>query len=209
MDRTRAVSATCSTAFGALAISPRRTKPNSPPAHSHNAERMELPGVDPRRQESSPTTAALITSRPARTSRTCHHRPTTTEGLSLTPMVTKNSPISTSRKGLMSSSTCRRYSVSEISMPATKAPRASDRPASSVSVARPSVISSTLRMNTSDDLARATKRNHLRISFWPKTRITASTTTALSSAMPSSIASFSGGCVSEGMITSNGTTARS
>jgi hypothetical protein len=28
-------------------------------------------------------------------------------------------------------------------------------------------------MNTSDDLARATKRNHLRISFWPKTRITA------------------------------------
>ncbi len=64
-------------------------------------------------------------------------------------------------------------------------------------------------MNTSDDLARATKWNHLRIRRWPKTRITASTTTALSKAIPSSTASFSGGWVSDGMMTSSGTTARS
>ena len=124
-------------------------------------------------------------------------------------MVTKKRPISTSRKGLMSSSTWNLYSVSEISMPATKAPSASERPASSVMVARLSVMSSTLRMNTSDDLARATKWNHLRIRRWPKTRITASTTTALSKAIPSSTASFSGGWVSDGMMTSSGTTARS
>ena len=52
-------------------------------------------------------------------------------------MVMKNRPSSTSWNGRMSVSTWCLYSVSAISMPATKAPSASDRPACSVSQARP------------------------------------------------------------------------
>ncbi len=57
-------------------------------------------------------------------------------------------------------------------MPATNAPSASDSPASSVSQASPSVISSTLSMNSSGDLRRATRLNQARISFWPKNSTT-------------------------------------
>jgi hypothetical protein len=48
---------------------------------------------------------------------------------SIAPTVMKNRPSSTSRNGLMSSSTWKRYSVSEISMPARNAPSTIDRPA--------------------------------------------------------------------------------
>ena len=65
----------------------------------------------------------------------------------------------------MSVSTWCLYSVSAISMPATKAPSASDRPACSVSQARPSVTSSRLSMNSSSLLRRATSVSHQRITL--------------------------------------------
>ena len=87
-------------------------------------------------------------------------------------MVMKNRPSSTSWNGRMSVSTWCLYSVSAISMPATKAPSASDRPASSVSQARPSVTSSRLRTNSSSLLRRATSVSHQRITRWPPTSST-------------------------------------
>ena len=109
----------------------------------------------------------------------------------------------------MSSSTRCRYSVSEISMPATKAPSAIDSPASSVSCARPSVIRRTFSMNSSADLPRATMRNQSRIRRWPRKSTTVSTTTALSSAMPTITAISSGGRENEGIRIRSGTTAMS
>ena len=81
------------------------------------------------------------------------------------PTVMKNRPSSTSWKGRMSVSTWCLYSVSATSMPATKAPSASDRPACSVSQARPSVTSSRLSMNSSSLLRRATSVSHQRITL--------------------------------------------
>ena len=103
-----------------------------------------------------------------RSARTCRHQQrrtrrapatncaTTSRRSSIMPTVTKNRPSSTSRNGLMSSSTWKRYSVSEISMPARNAPSTSDRPATPVRNASSSVISSTLSTNSSFERRRAT-----------------------------------------------------
>ena len=118
----------------------------------------------------------------------------------------------------MSVSTWCLNSVSAISMPATNAPSASDRPACSVSHARPSVTSSTLRMNSSSLLRRATSVSHQRITRGPPTSSTVSSTAALSAAKPSawprpiaaspaSLAAAKG--PSAGISTSSGTTAKS
>ncbi len=73
------------------------------------------------------------------------------------PTAMKKSPSSTSRNGLMSSSTWYRYSVSAISIPARKAPSANESPSASVSAPRPSVTSSTFSTNSSDERCRATR----------------------------------------------------
>jgi hypothetical protein len=100
------------------------------------------------------------------------------------PMVMKNRPSSTSWKGRMSVSTWCLYSVSEISMPATKAPSASDRPACSVSQARPSVTSSRFSTNSSSLLRRATSVSHQRITRWPPTSSSAEQHGGLQPARP-------------------------
>ena len=125
------------------------------------------------------------------------------------PMVMKNRPSSTSWKGRMSVSTWCLYSVSATSMPATKAPSASDRPKCSVSQARPSVTSSRLRMKSSSLLRRATSVSHQRIARWPPTSSTVSSAAALRMAQPTSVASSSAPEPSAGISTSSGTTARS
>ncbi len=124
-------------------------------------------------------------------------------------MVMKNSPSSTSWKGRMSVSTWCLYSVSATSIPATKAPSASDSPACSVSQARPSVISSRLSTNSSSLLRRATSVSHQRITFWPPTSSKVSSAAALSKARPSDAASCGPVLPSAGISTSSGTTARS
>ena len=78
------------------------------------------------------------------------------------PIVIKNKPSNTSRKGLISSSTCSRYSVSEISMPAINAPNANDSPAISVIHAAPKVMSKRLSMNNSCERRCTTMRNQRR-----------------------------------------------
>jgi hypothetical protein len=90
-------------------------------------------------------------------SSTMGQRSSTRRQSRIMPMVMKNSPSSTSWKGRMSVSTWCLYSVSEISMPAMNAPSARLRPASSVSQARPSVISSRFSTNSSSLLRRATR----------------------------------------------------
>ena len=102
----------------------------------------------------------------ASTSQNCA---TTRRRSSSMPTVTKNSPSSTSRNGWMSSSTWKRYSVSEISMPARNAPSASDRPAAAVTKAASSVISSTFSTNSSFERRRATARSQARIGRGPPT----------------------------------------
>ena len=93
----------------------------------------------------------------------------------------------------MSSSTWCLYWVSEISMPATNAPSAIDRPARSVIQAAPSVTSSRLSMNSSCERRLATMVNHLRISFWPKNSSSTSTAAALTPAQARVMASSSAG----------------
>ncbi len=94
-------------------------------------------------------------------------------------------------------------------MPARNAPSANDSPASSVSAASPSVTSSTLSMNSSDERSRATMKNHPCISFWPKNRIAASATAALPAAMASGFHRSAPPSASVGIAIRNATTARS
>ncbi len=124
-------------------------------------------------------------------------------------MVMKNRPSRMSWNGRMSDSTWCLYSVSEMSIPATKAPSASDRPASSVSQASPSVTSSRFRTNSSSLLRRATRVSHQRITRWPPVSSSPIRTAALSAARPSATSSVSGGLPRAGISTSSGTTARS
>ncbi len=123
-------------------------------------------------------------------------------------MVMKNRPSSTSRNGAMSSSTWCLYSVSDTSMPATKAPSASDRPARSVIQAAPSVISSRFSMNSSCERRLTTIWNQPRISFCPRNSSSTSTITAFRPAH-SSVGSRSRGLASAGTRISSGTSARS
>ncbi len=94
-------------------------------------------------------------------------------------------------------------------MPARNAPSASDRPASSVSAASPSVISSTFSMNSSELRCRATRWNQARIGFCPAKRMSPSATTALTLAVPSAIARSPPLFDSDGSTIRNATTARS
>jgi hypothetical protein len=125
------------------------------------------------------------------------------------PIVMKNSPSSTSWKGRMSVSTWCLYSVSATSMPAMKAPSASDNPAASVSQANPSVTSSRLSTNSSSLLRRATIVSHQRIARCPPTSSNVSTTAALTSASASAVAKLAAPVPKAGTTTSSGTTARS
>ncbi len=133
----------------------------------------------------------------------------TMRGLSSMPIVTKNKPSSTSRNGLMSSSTWCLNSVSEISIPATKAPSASESPAISVSHASPSVTSSTFSVKSSCDLRFATRCSHQRNTRCPPASSTASSAAAFSIARPRVQPSSPGSAASAGITTSSGTTARS
>ncbi len=128
---------------------------------------------------------------------------------SIMPTVMKKSPRSTSWKGRMSVPTWCRYSVSDTSTPAMKAPSARDSPAASVSQARPSVMSSRFSMKSSSLLRRATRVSHQRITRWPPTSRTPTSTVAFSRASPSATSSRSGEEPRAGMRTSRGTTARS
>ena len=94
-------------------------------------------------------------------------------------------------------------------MPATNAPNASDRPASSVTYASPSVTNNTLSTNSSEDLPRATMWNQRRIHFCPRNSTTPSTTVALSKAIPTSMAMSAAGWPRAGITISNGTTIKS
>ena len=124
-------------------------------------------------------------------------------------MVMKNRPSSTSWNGRMSVSTWCLNSVSEISMPAMKAPSASDSPASSVSQARPRVTSSRFSTNSSSLLRRATRVSHQRITRCPPVSSSAMRTAALKLANASALNRVSGGLLKAGISTSKGTTARS
>ena len=70
-------------------------------------------------------------------------------------------------------------------------------------------MSSTLSMNSSADLPRATTKNHLRIRRCPRNSTTVSATTALRTAMPIITAICSGDFENEGIRMSSGTTAMS
>ena len=94
-------------------------------------------------------------------------------------------------------------------MPAKKAPSASDRPKCSVSHARPSVTSSRFNTNSSSLLRRATIVSHQRITFWPPTSSTPSSSVAFSVAQASELAMSTPSEFSAGISTSKGTTARS
>mmetsp|Transcript_18531 Transcript_18531/g.44415 ORF Transcript_18531/g.44415 Transcript_18531/m.44415 type:complete len:217 (-) Transcript_18531:959-1609(-) len=143
------------------------TKPNSPACARNRPVRSAVP-VGERNSRASPAISAALASTGSAVSRiTSHQLSTSGCQSSFMPMVMKNRPSSTSWKGRMSVSTWCLYSVSAISMPATKAPSARLRPACSVSQARPSVTSSRLSMKSSSLLRRATSVSHQRISFWP------------------------------------------
>src|SRR3989344_4205256 len=101
------------------------------------------------------------------------------------------------------------YSVSDTSTPAMKAPSARLSPASSVSQARPSVISSRLSMNSSSLLRRATSVSHQRMNRCPPVSRMPTSTVALTSAHASAVSSWSDEELSAGINTSSGTTARS
>jgi len=94
-------------------------------------------------------------------------------------------------------------------MPARKAPSASDSPTSSDTQARPSVISSTLSMNSSPERRRATCVNHQRIRRWPNTSTSESRNTTFTAARPSVNTISSAGRDSAGSRISSGTTAMS
>ncbi len=171
--------------------------------------RSATPGGDLNSRASAAISANLTSTGPSVSRMTSHQLSTSGCQSSFMPMVMKNSPSSTSWKGRMSVSTWWRYSVSEISMPATKAPSARLSPACSVSQARPSVMSSRFSMNSSALLRRATSVSHQRISLWPPYSSRPSSTAAFSPAQASASAISPPLLCSAGISTSSGTTARS
>ena len=185
------------------------TKPNSPACARYRPVRSATPGAPPNRRASPATRAALASTGTVVNTITSTHSSASTCQSSFMPMVMKNRPSSTSWNGRMSVSTWCLYSVSAISMPATNAPSASDRPASSVIAAMPKVTPSRLNMNSSSLLRREIAVSHQRITFWPPDSSTASTTTALMTAGTSVASRLPVLPPSAGMITSSGTTARS
>ena len=120
---------------------------------------------------SRPTIIALMTveSRPNRASRTCHHPLANRMCMSsLTPMVTKKSPISTSRKGLDVLLHLELVFRFRNQHPGDEAPRARTGRPVLVIVRRLSVMSSTLRDEHFRRLGTGHDVNHLRIRRWPK-----------------------------------------
>ena len=108
IDSTSAATATCASPCGisfTSRICDSSTKPNSPPAHSHNPERIAVPGGDPNSREAANTMPNFSTSSAASMPSTAGRLRRISITSSNMPTVTKNSPSSTSRKGLMSSST--------------------------------------------------------------------------------------------------------
>ena len=108
------------------------TKPNSPPCAKYRAvfklsatECLILNAM-------ANTTNAFKISKIANSINTCRQPPIKACTSSFIPTVIKKKPSKMSRNGRMSSSTWKRYSVSESSMPATNAPNAIDKPSSSV-----------------------------------------------------------------------------
>ena len=94
-------------------------------------------------------------------------------------------------------------------MPAINAPKARLKPASSVSQARPSVMSRRFKIKSSSLLRRATKVSHQRMMRCPPVSKRAIKNVALSAANASAVANFSGDEPSAGISTSSGTTAKS
>ena len=139
------------------------TKPNSPACARYRPVRSATPGWAPNSRASAATSANFASTGTLVSSSTRNHCSSTGRQSSFMPMVMKNRPSSTSWKGRMSVSTWCLYSVSATSMPATKAPSASDSPKCSVSQARPSVMSSRFSTNSSSLLRRATSVSHQRI----------------------------------------------
>ena len=109
----------------------------------------------------------------------------------------------------MSVSTWCLNSVSEINMPARKAPSARLKPASSVNQAKPRVVRRRFKTKSSSLLRRTTIVSHHRITRWPPTSNTAIKKVAFKPANVSSVSKCSGREPRAGINTSNGTTARS
>ncbi len=185
------------------------TKPNSPACPTNRAVRSDTPAVAPCTRASATMMAVLASSGTSSRASTRAQRSIRMCQSSIIPTVMKNSPSSTSWKGRMSVPTWWRYSVSDTSTPAMKAPSANDSPASSVSQASPSVTSSRLSMNSSSLLRRATRVSHQRMTRCPPTSSTPTSSTAFSKARPRASSSWSGEEPRAGISTSSGTTARS
>ncbi len=81
------------------------TKPNSPACASPRPVRIATPGREPNSRASPAISTNLNSTGTISSVSTSHRLSITTRTLSSMPMVTKNSPSSTSRNGLMSSST--------------------------------------------------------------------------------------------------------
>ena len=185
------------------------TKPNSPACARYRPTRSDTPVVAPSRRASKVVSASLNSTGSVVSTSTNGQRSSTMCQSSSMPTVMKNRPSSTSWKGRMSVSTWGLNSVSEISMPAMKAPSARLRPKRSVSQARPSVISSRFSTNSSSLRRRATMVSHQRIRRWPPVSSSVISTVAFSPALPSASSRSSVGALSAGISTKSGTTARS
>ena len=185
------------------------TKPNSPACARYRPVRNATPGAAPKARASTVTSTNLNSTGANVSANTSGHRTHTASASSFMPIVMKNRPRSTSWNGRMSVSTWCLYSVSAISMPATNAPSASDRPACSVRYASASVTSNRLSMNSSSLLSRAMIVSHQRITRWPPTSSTVSSRAAFRLATASACSSSAGFEPSAGISTSSGTTAKS
>ena len=192
-----------------MAPSASSTKPNSPACARYSPVRSATPGAAPNRRVSPATRMNLASTGSVVSSSTRNQLSSTGRQSSFMPTVMKNSPSSTSWKGRMSVSTWCLNSVSATSMPATKAPSASDSPACSVIQARPSVISSRFSTNSSSLLRRATIVSHQRMARRPPTSRIVSSAAALTQASARAQAMSLPLEFSAGISTSSGTTAKS
>ena len=186
-----------------------KTKPNSPAWAKYKPVRSATPWVAPVNLASMVIRASLKSTGKVVRIRTKGQRSTTMCQSSSMPMVMKNKPNKTSWKGRMSSSTWCLYSVSEINMPAMKAPSARLKPAISVIQASPKVTNSKLSTNSSSLLRRATKVNHQRMTRWPPVISNVIKTVALPAANSKADHISSAGACKAGIMTIRGTTAKS
>jgi hypothetical protein len=108
MDSTSAASTTCRVAAGSRGRSRMwaiSTKPNSPPAHSHRPLRMAVPGAAPKARDRPGDEDELAGQQQGEQAGHPGQLRAMTPTSRNMPTVMKNRPSSTSRKGLMSSST--------------------------------------------------------------------------------------------------------